>query len=51
MEGSAGNVEIGVGGGEHEDQDACVEDAGQVLDAGFVDGNDERRCSGRALVS
>jgi hypothetical protein len=48
---TAGNVEIGVGGGEDEDQDAGVENAREFLDAGFVNGNNEGRSGGGALVT
>lgn len=51
VESTAGDVEIGVGSGEDEDQDAHVEDVRELLDASFVDGDDEGRRGGGALVS
>lgn len=51
VESTAGNVEIGVRCGEDEDQNAGVEDARKVFDAGFIDSDNEGRSGGGALVS
>lgn len=42
---TGGNVEIGVGGGEDEDQDTGVEDGWESVDTGNLDGDDEWRSS------
>ena len=42
VEGTAGNVQIGVGGGENEDENTSVDDVGEDLDTGELGGDDER---------
>lgn len=44
VEGTGGDVEIAIGGGKDEDEDAGVDDSGQVLDLAFDDGDDKRGC-------
>lgn len=51
VEGSAGNVEIRVGGGEDEEQDAGVDDVGQHLDTGKLGGDDEGTGAGTGLLA
>lgn len=45
VDGTSGDVEVRVGGGEDEEEDAAVEDVGEDLDAGQLDGDDEGRGS------
>jgi len=46
VESSGSNVQIGVCGGENEDQDTGVQDTWQCLDTGKLDGDDEWGCGG-----
>lgn len=47
VEGSGGNVKVGVGCGEDEKQDGSVDDLGEDLDTSVLDGDDEGRGRGR----
>ena len=47
MERTTGNVKIRVAGTEDEDQDTSVQESRKTLDAGKLDGDDERRSSSR----
>ena len=51
VQGSGGDVQVGVGRGEDEEQDGAVEDTREVRDAGQFDGDDEGRCGGGGGVS
>lgn len=48
VKGAAGDVQIGVGGGEDEDEDAGVEDVVEGVDVGQLDGDDKGRRVGAA---
>jgi hypothetical protein len=50
VNGSATDVQIGVGGAEDEDQDAGIENCGKTLDARDLDGCNERRGGGRVAI-
>lgn len=50
VESTGGNVEIGVGGGEDENQDTGVENTWKGLDAGSLDGDDEWGSSSRSTL-
>ena len=50
VQGTAGNVEIRVGGGEDKDEDTSVDDTGKVGDAGNLGGDDKGRGAGTGLV-
>lgn len=50
VEGTAGNVEIGVGGREDEDEDTSVDDVGEGVDTGDLGGDDEGTGAGSGLL-
>lgn len=45
VESTGSNVEIGVGGGKDENQDAAVKNTWESVDTGVLDGDDEWGCS------
>ena len=47
---AARNIQVGVGRAEHKQQDAAIQEARESLDAGYLDGDDERRGGGRCVT-
>ncbi|KFH40351.1 hypothetical protein ACRE_089840 [Hapsidospora chrysogenum ATCC 11550] len=50
VERTAGNIQVRVGGGEDEDEDAAINQARQALDSGQLGGDDERRGAGASVL-